>query len=65
MRLRDRHIGYAFIDGPFFENLSALENILFLENFTPIQIDREYLTELCSYFEINDLLNIAVISLSS
>lgn len=65
IRLRDQYIWYAFIDGPFFENLSVLENIVFLENFTSIQIDREYLNELCVYFEIDDLMNSSLISLSS
>lgn len=65
MSLRDRLFWYAFIDGPFFENLSMKENILFLENFLSIQIDREYYQYLIQYFEIDTLEDTRVISLSS
>ena len=61
---RDRGFGYALIDGPFFETLTVLENILLLENFAGIQIDRAYLQELLEYWEIDSLISQTIISLS-
>jgi len=61
---RERWFGYALIDGPFFETLTVLENILLLENFSGIQIDREYLQELLEYWEIDILISQTMISLS-
>ena len=65
MNLRDRLFWYAFIDGPFFENLSVKENILFLEHFLSLQIDRGYYQYLIQYFEIDTLEDALMISLSS
>jgi ABC-type multidrug transport system ATPase subunit len=61
---RENWFGYALIDGPFFETLTVLENILLLENFAGIQIDRVYLQELLEYWEIDMLTSQAMISLS-
>lgn len=61
---REWWIGYALIDGPFFETLTVLENILLLENFAGIQIDRSYLQELLKYWEIDMLISQTMISLS-
>jgi len=52
---RQRDYGYAFIDGPFFEDLTVEENILFLESFSSIEIERAYYQELIEYFEISEL----------
>ena len=61
---RERGFGYALIDGPFFETLSVLENILLLESFSGMTIDQEFLRELMEYFEIELLTSQSVISLS-
>ncbi len=61
---RERWFWYALIDGPFFETLTVFENILLLENFSGIQIDRDYLQELLEYWEIDILISQTMISLS-
>ncbi len=61
---RERGFGYALIDGPFFETLSVLENILLLESFSGMTIDRVFLRELMQYFEIEALTSQSMISLS-
>ncbi len=61
---RERWFWYALIDGPFFETLTVLENILLLENFAGIKIDRSYLQELLEYWEIDMLVSQLAISLS-
>ncbi len=62
---RELWIGYAFIDGPFFELLSVKENIFLLETFANTKIDREYYHELMEYFEIEPLESHTLISLSA
>lgn len=61
---REHGFGYALIDGPFFETLTVLDNILLLEHFAGIQIDRFYLQELLEYWEIDALVSQTIISLS-
>jgi ABC-type multidrug transport system ATPase subunit len=61
---RERWFGYALIDGPFFETLSVMENLLLLESFSGLTIDHAYLQELIEYFEIEPLVTQSVISLS-
>jgi putative ABC transport system ATP-binding protein len=61
---RERGFGYALIDGPFFETLSVMENLLLLESFSGFLIDHAYLQELIEYFEIGSLVDQSVISLS-
>lgn len=51
--LREKHIGYWFVNWPFFEQLSLRENIFFLEKFTDISIDRQYYRYLLEYFELD------------
>ncbi|MBP9812109.1 ATP-binding cassette domain-containing protein [Candidatus Gracilibacteria bacterium] len=61
---REYGFGYALIDGPFFESLTVMENILLLESFSGSKIDRSYLQELLIYWEIDGLATRTVISLS-
>lgn len=49
---RQKSFGYAFIDGPFFEEMSVHDNILFLEQFANVKIDRDYYRELLELFEM-------------
>jgi len=43
------------VDGPFFEDMTVAENILFLESFSRVKIERGYYQELLRYFEIAPL----------
>ncbi len=61
---REYGFWYALIDGPFFESLTVMENILLLESFSWSKIDRSYLQELLIYWEIDWLATRTVISLS-
>ena len=62
---RERAIWYALIDGPFFELLSARDNIYLLESFAGVRIDTDYYRELIEYFEIRELVDMKMISLSA
>lgn len=62
---REKWFGYALIDGPFFETLSVRENIILLENFSNLLIDRVRYRELLEYFEIDMFENTPMISLSA
>jgi ABC-type multidrug transport system ATPase subunit len=52
------------VDGPFFEDMTVQENILFLESFSKIQIEKKYYEELLEYFEIKTLENQTLRTLS-
>jgi ABC-type multidrug transport system ATPase subunit len=52
---RDTGFGYSFIEWPFFENLSVRDNILLLEHFSHVIVDRVYYRELLNYFELDSL----------
>ncbi len=62
---RQKNFGYSFVGGPFFEEMSVRENILFLEFFTAITIDRDFYEELLDIFEIKSLENHSVKNLSA
>lgn len=57
--------GFHFVDGPFLEYLTVLENLLLLELFSNILISREYLYNLAEELEISKLLSQKISSLSS
>ena len=62
---RQKNFGYSFVGGPFFEEMTVRENILFLEFFTKIIIDRRFYEELLEIFEIKNLENLSVKNLSA
>ena len=62
---REHGFGYAFIDGPFFENLSVRENVLLLQSFSDAPIESSFVDELLHYFEISTLQSMPLISLSA
>lgn len=64
-RDRLRLCGFHFVDGPFLEYLTVMENLLILELFSGILLSREYLHELAEVFEISHLLSRKISSLSS
>lgn len=49
---RQENFWYSFVDGPFFENLTVKENILFLENFSNIRVDTKKYKEMMKFFEM-------------
>ena len=49
---RQKSFGYAFIDGPFFEKMTVEENVLFLESYSNLHIDKDYYRYLMEYFEM-------------
>lgn len=49
---RQRSFGYGFIDGPFFEEMSVQDNILFLQHFTDIKLDMDFYVTLLERFEM-------------
>lgn len=62
---RQKDFWYSFVGGPFFEEMTVRENILFLEFFSKITIDRDFYGELLEIFEIKNLENLSVKNLSA
>lgn len=62
---RQKDFWYSFVGGPFFEEITVRENILFLEFFSKITIDRDFYAELLEIFEIKNLENLSVKNLSA
>lgn len=62
---RQKTFGYAFINGPFFEELSLRDNIFFLQNFSGISLDKKEYNFLMKYFELKKFENTPVKNLSA
>jgi ABC-type multidrug transport system ATPase subunit len=62
---RAHAFGYALIDGPFFESLTARDNISLLTEFAHIPYDVAHYEELVSYFDIGDIIDQTMDSLSA
>lgn len=61
---RQKAFGYAFIGGPFFEELTVKENILFLENFSKITPNKEKYEEMMHFFHVKQFENTPIKLLS-
>lgn len=61
---RQKAFWYAFVGGPFFEEMTTKENILFLQNFSNIKPDLQKYEEMLEFFKMKKFENIPVKSLS-
>lgn len=61
---RQKDFWYAFVGGPFFEDMTAKENILFLDSLSHISPSQDTYHSLLQYFEMEAFEHIPVRSLS-
>lgn len=61
---RQKNFGYAFVGGPFMEEMTVKENILFLQNFSKITPNLAKYEEMMDFFDIKKLENNIIKSLS-